>query len=119
MISGIGSRSTSKCQRIILPLVLSVSCLTSAVLLYKGLQLGQDLTQHSLLSHIDLKANPLQRPFMINFIHRFKVLSRWTRERNFNEDALLRLLRFVDDILEVEDVGRAQLTLSCRVVFAH
>lgn len=56
---------------------------------------------------------------MINFIHRFKVLSRWTRERNFNEDALLRLLRFVDDILEVEDVGRAQLTLSCRVVFAH
>ena len=38
-----------------------VSCLTSAVLLYKGLQLGQDLTQHSLLSHIDLQQNVIKR----------------------------------------------------------
>ena len=55
---------------------------------------------------------------MINFIHRFKVLSRWTRERNFNKDALLRLLGFVDKILEVHYVGCTELTL-CVVSLEH
>ena len=52
----------------------------------------------------------------INFIHRFEILSRRTCERNFNKDAFLRLLRLVNNILEVHDVGCTQLTLSCCLV---
>ena len=47
----------------------------------------------------------------VNFIHRFEVLGRWTCERNFDKDALLRLLGVVQDILHVHRVGGAELPL--------